>query len=73
MCFLEDLIAQYEIELYLEMEVNRDKLLPFTAQMSIVRVLRQISAQQAIPDIVGIWTGPGSALAEDRSATEPER
>lgn len=47
-----------------EMEDNRDKVLPFPAQMSIGRILRQASAQQSNPDFVSMWAGQGAALAE---------
>lgn len=54
-----------------EMENNRDKVLPFPAQMSIGRILRQTSAQQSSPDFVSMWAGQGAALAEALPADEP--
>ncbi|MBC8122262.1 MAG: nitronate monooxygenase [Gemmatimonadaceae bacterium] len=53
-----------------EMENHKDKVLPFPAQMSIGRVLRQTSAQQSSPDFVSMWSGQGAALAEARPAGE---
>jgi len=53
-----------------EMESNRDKVLPFPAQMSIGRVLRQASAQQSSPDFVSMWAGQGAALTEALPAGE---
>ncbi|MBD2532063.1 nitronate monooxygenase [Nostoc flagelliforme FACHB-838] len=53
-----------------EMENNRDKVLPFSAQMSIGRVLYQTSAQQSNPDFVSMWAGQGAALAEALPAGE---
>ena len=53
-----------------EMENNRDKILPFPAQMAIGRVLYQASAQQSNPDFVSMWAGQGAALAEALSAGE---
>ena len=53
-----------------EMENHKDKVLPFPAQMSIGRVLRQVSAQQSNPDFVSMWAGQGAKLTEDRPAGE---
>ena len=52
------------------MENNKDKILPFPAQMAIGRVLYQASAQQSNPDFVSMWAGQGAALAEALSARE---
>jgi len=53
-----------------EMENHKDKVLPFPAQMSVGRVLRQTSAQQSSPDFVSMWAGQGAALAEALPAGE---
>ena len=53
-----------------EMENNRDKVLPFPAQISMRRVLYQTSAQQSSPDFVTMWAGQGAALAEALLAGE---
>mgnify|MGYP001116860134 CR=1 FL=1 len=53
-----------------EMENHRDKMLPFPAQLSIGRVLRQISAQQSNPDFVSMWAGQGVELAKEHPAGE---
>ncbi len=53
-----------------EMEPHRDKVLPFPAQMSIGRVLRQASAEQSNPDFVSMWAGQGVTLAEALPARE---
>ncbi|MBW4611491.1 MAG: nitronate monooxygenase family protein [Hassallia sp. WJT32-NPBG1] len=53
-----------------EMENNRDKVLPFPAQMSMGRVLYQTSAQQSNPDFVSMWAGQGAALASALPAGE---
>ncbi|MEH2173918.1 NAD(P)H-dependent flavin oxidoreductase [Nostoc sp.] len=53
-----------------EMENHKDKVLPFPAQMSIGRVLRQTSAQQSSPDFVSMWAGQGVGLAEALPAGE---
>ena len=53
-----------------EMENNRDKILPFPAQMAIGRVLYQASAQQSNPDFVSMWAGQGAALAEALSVRD---
>lgn len=53
-----------------EMEKHREKLLPFPAQMSIGRVLRQASILRSTPDFVSMWAGQGSPLAQSRPAAE---
>lgn len=53
-----------------EMEHYRDKLLPFPAQMSIGRSLRQASTEQSNPDFISMWAGQGIALAEALPADE---
>ena len=53
-----------------EMEQHRDKLLPFPAQMSIGRALRQASAQRGRKDFVSMWAGQGAPLAQPRPAAE---
>lgn len=53
-----------------EMENHKDKVLPFPAQMSIGRVLRQTSAQQSSPDFVSMWAGQGAGLASSLPAGE---
>ena len=47
-----------------EMEHYRNEVLPFPAQMSIGRILRQASTEQSNPDFISMWAGQGIALAE---------
>ncbi|HEX7045324.1 MAG TPA: nitronate monooxygenase [Burkholderiales bacterium] len=53
-----------------EMAPHRDKVLPFPAQMSIGRALRQASARAGRPDFVSIWAGQAARLARARPAAQ---
>jgi nitronate monooxygenase len=53
-----------------EMERHLEKLLPFPAQTSISRTLRQTSARRSNPDFLSMWAGQAASLAREQPAAE---